>query len=334
MFSAIIILLALPYTDLSRSRGMQFRPLSKITFYIFVANFLILMQLGAKHVESPFIELGQISTIFYFAYFLILMPFVSLFENSLIELTLFKNIKESEDMGFGFVVLKCGFDEVLKNIFGKFVNKKFFTLFIAILSTTAVSFTIRYIFKYFNIDLFAILPHELSALIIAFMAIFSICMPSILDLLSTQYHVSDLINKMPSSKEIISIFNDRSAYGPITFESNKMHMGSMDSMMDSGKTPSPKDVEIKLNVMAKGMNIADILNPTPNSNSTPTPTPTPATGAATGAAATGAAVTPTPTSTTTPTPTLLTLAAAALYDYPTHSDDGRPFPKFVAKEFA
>ena len=48
MFSAILILLLLPITDVSRSRGMQFRPLSKIAFYIFIANFLILMQLGAK----------------------------------------------------------------------------------------------------------------------------------------------------------------------------------------------------------------------------------------------------------------------------------------------
>jgi ubiquinol-cytochrome c reductase cytochrome b subunit len=87
MFSAIIILLAMPFTDLSRSRGIQFRPLSKIVFYIFVANFLILMILGAKHVESPFIEFGQISTVIYFSYFLIIVPFVSLLENSLIELS-------------------------------------------------------------------------------------------------------------------------------------------------------------------------------------------------------------------------------------------------------
>ena len=50
MFSAILILLALPFTDLSRSRGIQFRPLSKIAFFIFVGNFLVLLQLGAKHV--------------------------------------------------------------------------------------------------------------------------------------------------------------------------------------------------------------------------------------------------------------------------------------------
>ena len=82
MFSAILILLAMPYADLSRSRGTQFRPLNKIVFFIFVANFLILMQLGAKHVESPFIELGQMTTILYFSFFLALVPIFSLLENT------------------------------------------------------------------------------------------------------------------------------------------------------------------------------------------------------------------------------------------------------------
>jgi ubiquinol-cytochrome c reductase cytochrome b subunit len=84
MLSAILILLAMPFTDLSKLRGTQFNPLSKVIFFIFVANFLILMQLGAKHVESPFIELGQICTVIYFLYFLIIMPSITLLENSLV----------------------------------------------------------------------------------------------------------------------------------------------------------------------------------------------------------------------------------------------------------
>jgi hypothetical protein len=51
------------------------------------------MQLGAKHVETPFIEFGQISTVLYFSYFLIIIPCISLLENSLIELT--SDVKES-----------------------------------------------------------------------------------------------------------------------------------------------------------------------------------------------------------------------------------------------
>lgn len=86
MFSAILVLLVLPLVDMGRFRGLQFRPISKAFFFLFVANFLILMILGAKHVESPYIELGQISTLIYFAYFIILVPFASLSENTFTEL--------------------------------------------------------------------------------------------------------------------------------------------------------------------------------------------------------------------------------------------------------
>ena len=88
MLTAILALLTMPFTDLSRFRGLQFRPLSKIAFFIFIANFLILMQLGAKHVESPFIEFGQISTFLYFSHFLIIMPFISLLENTLLDMSI------------------------------------------------------------------------------------------------------------------------------------------------------------------------------------------------------------------------------------------------------
>jgi ubiquinol-cytochrome c reductase cytochrome b subunit len=93
MFSALLIILMLPITDLGRSKGFQFRPISKLIFWIFVVNFLILMQLGAKHVESPFIEFGQISTVLYFSYFIFMLPSVSLLENTLIDIILGYNRK-------------------------------------------------------------------------------------------------------------------------------------------------------------------------------------------------------------------------------------------------
>lgn len=95
MLCAILIILTLPLLDLSRSRGLQFKPLSKIVFYVFVANFLILMQLGAKHVEAPFIVFGQISTVLYFAHFLIIVPTISLIENTLMDLSI-SNITKSK----------------------------------------------------------------------------------------------------------------------------------------------------------------------------------------------------------------------------------------------
>jgi len=94
MFSALLALLVLPFSDLSKLRGIQFRPLSKIVFFIFIANFLILLQLGAKHVESPYIEFGQISTALYFAHFFVIIPFITLLENSLIDLAVIHKVQE------------------------------------------------------------------------------------------------------------------------------------------------------------------------------------------------------------------------------------------------
>jgi hypothetical protein len=46
------------------------------------------MKLGACHVETPFIELGQLSTALYFGYFILIVPSISLIENTLIDLSL------------------------------------------------------------------------------------------------------------------------------------------------------------------------------------------------------------------------------------------------------
>lgn len=53
------------------------------------------MQLGAKHVESPFIEFGQISTAIYFLYFVAIVPFITVLENSLVDLS--KSLAEKKE---------------------------------------------------------------------------------------------------------------------------------------------------------------------------------------------------------------------------------------------
>ena len=124
MFSAILILLIMPFTDLSRSRGTQFRPLSKIAFFIFFGNFLILMKLGAKHVESPFIEFGQISTVLYFSHFLIIVPLISLLENSLVELASRKN----KNVEYNIKPHSHEFESVYSSLIGQYIfllNNKF-----------------------------------------------------------------------------------------------------------------------------------------------------------------------------------------------------------------
>jgi len=85
MFGSLLILLILPLVDLSRVRGNQFRPIMKIAFWFFVVNFLILFWIGQEHPESPYIEIGQISTAFYFVRFLFLVPVIGLSENSLMD---------------------------------------------------------------------------------------------------------------------------------------------------------------------------------------------------------------------------------------------------------
>ena len=86
MFMAILVILFMAFGDLGKLRGFEFKPLNKTTFFLFVANFILLMILGAKHVESPFIELGQLATLVYFGYFFIIVPGTSLLENSMTDL--------------------------------------------------------------------------------------------------------------------------------------------------------------------------------------------------------------------------------------------------------
>ena len=88
MFGAILIITVLPKTDLGYTKGLQFRLITKFVFFFFVTDFLILMVLGAKHVETPYIELGQIATIIYFLTFLAFIPLASIIENTLVDLAL------------------------------------------------------------------------------------------------------------------------------------------------------------------------------------------------------------------------------------------------------
>jgi ubiquinol-cytochrome c reductase cytochrome b subunit len=85
MFGSLLILLVLPLVDLSRVRGNQFRPAMKVAFWFFVVNFIILLWIGACHPESPYLEIGQISTAFYFLWFIILVPAIGLAENTLFD---------------------------------------------------------------------------------------------------------------------------------------------------------------------------------------------------------------------------------------------------------
>ena len=88
MFGSLLILLVLPLTDLARIRGAKFRPIMKIAFWFFVVDFMILMWIGAEHPASPYVEIGQAATAFYFAWFLVIVPAIGFFENTTMDVAL------------------------------------------------------------------------------------------------------------------------------------------------------------------------------------------------------------------------------------------------------
>ena len=80
MVAAILILLLLPIINTSEIRSTKFRPLYGFGYWFLVSDFLILGWIGQQPVESPYLEVGQIATVFYFAFFLILFPLIGLIE--------------------------------------------------------------------------------------------------------------------------------------------------------------------------------------------------------------------------------------------------------------
>jgi len=83
MFASLLILLLLPYLNLTIIRSSSFRPLHKQIFWIFILNFWILGWIGGCSPETPYLEIGQISTFFYFFYFLLLIPFLGYLEKKI-----------------------------------------------------------------------------------------------------------------------------------------------------------------------------------------------------------------------------------------------------------
>ncbi len=88
MLAAILILLALLYVDFSIVRGNAFKLISKMLYWFFIVNFLLLGALGAVHIEVLFVLISQIATIFYFSYFIILLLAISVLENILFYLAI------------------------------------------------------------------------------------------------------------------------------------------------------------------------------------------------------------------------------------------------------
>ena len=81
LFSAVLILFFLPLLDRHKVRSGTYRPIFKIFFVIFALNFLWLMWVGGQAAEEPYITMSRIGSIYYFSYFLLILPLLSKYEN-------------------------------------------------------------------------------------------------------------------------------------------------------------------------------------------------------------------------------------------------------------
>ena len=86
MVLSIIILAIIPFLSNIKLRSPKFDIIFQIFFWFFIVNSLLLGWLGCQIVEQPYIQLGQISTIFYFSYFLIIIPFIIKLEHLLLNI--------------------------------------------------------------------------------------------------------------------------------------------------------------------------------------------------------------------------------------------------------
>ena len=80
MFGSIVVLFFLPWLDTMKVKSARYRPLYKIFFLLFVISCLLLGYLGAKPPEGIYLFLSRVSTIYYFAFFLVVMPILSRIE--------------------------------------------------------------------------------------------------------------------------------------------------------------------------------------------------------------------------------------------------------------
>ena len=80
MFAAVLILVVLPWLDTSKVKSMVFKPVSRIFFWVFAADCIILGFCGANNPEGLWVVAARLGTIYYFAYFLVIMPLLGKFE--------------------------------------------------------------------------------------------------------------------------------------------------------------------------------------------------------------------------------------------------------------
>jgi quinol-cytochrome oxidoreductase complex cytochrome b subunit len=93
MFGSIGVLFALPWLDTSKVKSLRFRPSARLFFLIFLADAIVLGFCGANSPDAFVFQVGEggltwlwasrIATLYWFVYFLIIIPALGLFEKTL-----------------------------------------------------------------------------------------------------------------------------------------------------------------------------------------------------------------------------------------------------------
>lgn len=83
LFASLLVLIIIPFNSGSKVRSSLYRPLHKFFFWLLVADFFLLSYIGQAPPETPFIEIGQIASLYYFAYFILFLPFLGFIERKI-----------------------------------------------------------------------------------------------------------------------------------------------------------------------------------------------------------------------------------------------------------
>jgi len=83
LVASISILFILPFTQKHNTRGTQFYPIGQYIYWVIFNTVILLTWIGARPAEDPYIIVGQLLTILYFIYFIIL-PIANLYWDKII----------------------------------------------------------------------------------------------------------------------------------------------------------------------------------------------------------------------------------------------------------
>ena len=76
MIFSIVLLVLLPFFIKSEVKSFNFRPLSRYSFWFFVAVCFLLGWIGSQPAVYPYVQIGQILTFLYFFVWLFVMPVI------------------------------------------------------------------------------------------------------------------------------------------------------------------------------------------------------------------------------------------------------------------